>query len=59
MFLGRRFLKPPCRSRGLNGGELTDAELEWAVLGLEEAEERMSALDFSTAAGILENVLGR
>lgn len=38
---------------------MTDTELEWAVLGLEEAEERMSALDFSNAAGILETVLGR
>ncbi|CAN0170535.1 unnamed protein product, partial [Pylaiella littoralis] len=47
------------RSVGVSGGPLSDAELEWAVLCLEEAEERMAALDFSTAAGILERVLGR
>lgn len=29
------------------------------MLCLEEAEERMAALDFSTAAGVLERVLGR
>lgn len=29
------------------------------MLCLEEAEERMAALDFSTAAGMLERVLGR
>lgn len=47
------------RSVGADGEPLSDAELEWAVLCLEEAEERMSAMDFSTAAGILEGVLGR
>lgn len=50
---------PPRRSVGPRGGALTDEELEWAVLCLEEAEERMAALDFSTAAGMLERVLGR
>lgn len=43
----------------MNGGPLSDAELEWAVLCLEEAEEQMSALEYSTAADILERVLGR
>ncbi|CAN0061978.1 unnamed protein product [Scytosiphon promiscuus] len=47
------------RSVGPNGGPLSDSELEWAVLCLEEAEDRMSSLDFSAAAAILENVLGR
>lgn len=47
------------RSLGSNGGALTDTELEWAVLCLEEAEVLMSALEFSAAAGVLENVLGR
>eukprot|EP00903_Cladosiphon_okamuranus_P017832 g16411.t1 len=47
------------RSVGADGEALSDAELEWAVLCLEEAEERMAALDFSTAAGVLERVLGR
>lgn len=47
------------RSVGVNDGPLSDAELEWAVLCLEEAEEHMAAFDFSTAAGILERVLGR
>lgn len=47
------------RSVGADGDALSDAELEWAVLCLEEAEERMAALDFSTAAGVLERVLGR
>lgn len=47
------------RSVGANGEALSDAELEWAVLCLEEAEELMAALDFSTAAGVLERVLGR
>lgn len=51
--------QPSCRSVGLSGGPLSDAELEWAVLCLEEAEERMAALDFSTTADILERVLGR
>lgn len=48
-----------CRSSGSYGEALTDDELEWAVLCLEESEALMSAFDFSIAAGILENVLGR
>jgi len=50
---------PPRRSVGPSGGALSDEELEWAVLCLEEAEERMAAFDFSAAAGVLESVLGR
>ncbi|CAM9888372.1 unnamed protein product [Ectocarpus sp. 4 AP-2014] len=52
-------VKSANRSVGPDGEPLSDPELEWAVLCLEEAEERMSAMDFSTAAGILEGVLGR
>ncbi|CBJ32770.1 hypothetical protein Esi_0367_0003 [Ectocarpus siliculosus] len=52
-------VKSANRSVGPDGEPLSDAELEWAVLCLEEAEERMSAMYFSTAAGILEGVLGR
>ncbi|CAM9450837.1 unnamed protein product [Ectocarpus fasciculatus] len=52
-------VKSANRSVGPDGEPLTDAELEWTVLCLEEAEERMSAMDFSAAAGILEDVLGR
>lgn len=47
------------RSVGSHGGALTDLEIEWAVLCLEETEARMSAMDFSVAADILERVLGR
>lgn len=47
------------RSLGWHGRALTDAELEWAVLCLEEIEARMSTLEFSAAAGILESVLER
>lgn len=47
------------RSVGSHGDEVTDGELEWMVLCLEEVEARMTAMEFSVAAGILENVLGR
>lgn len=56
------FVKPKImlgRSVGSHGQALTDAELEWAVLCLEEAEARTAVMDFSAAAGILETVLGR
>ncbi|CAM9300561.1 unnamed protein product [Ectocarpus sp. 12 AP-2014] len=52
-------VKSANRSVGPDGEPLSDPELEWAVLCLEEAEERMSAMDFSSAAGILEGVLER
>lgn len=47
------------RSVGSHGEELTDEELEWAVLCLEEAEARMTTMEFSVAAGILERVVER
>lgn len=50
---------PWCRSLGSHDAKLTDAELEWAVLSLEDAEERMDSLQFSEAANVLENVLIR
>lgn len=52
-------LCPLFRSLGSHDAELTDAELEWAVLSLEDAEERMNSLQFSEAANVLENVLIR
>lgn len=52
-------VKSANRSVGSHGDEVTDGELEWMVLCLEEVEARMTAMEFSVAAGILENVLGR
>ncbi|CAM9813798.1 unnamed protein product, partial [Choristocarpus tenellus] len=45
--------------QGKLNDRLSDIELEWAVLCLEEAEACMAFMEFSTAAGLLERVLDR